>query len=114
MLKVAFLGPLCAGIWFMYKGVRDTDAWRSVRAAWFITGLCLFSAGIALTFVAAGQALVEFSRTADDEPREPVALTPTMEPPPVFSNFSAGHPASVPQSWEDQSSQPNESLEINK
>lgn len=105
MLKYLFLGPLILGIWFMYKGARDLDAWRSVRAAWFAVGLLLFTGGIWLTFVAIGQVLVEVAadlKQTDAESRNNNQPSAQGYEPTVLDTFGSGT-VSVPQTWKNNS-----------
>jgi MFS family permease len=87
MSALIFFGPLIAGMWMMYKGVKDDEAWRSIRLIWFVLGFVLFSFG-ALRVAAATFSLLNAAlEAADGDGNGEASRKSNSEP--IFDNFPA-------------------------
>ena len=85
MSALIFFGPLIAGMWLTYKGVKDDEAWRSIRLVWFVLGLVLFSFGALKGAVATISLLKTVSEAPDSDDNREGSRNYTTAP--VFNNF---------------------------
>jgi MFS family permease len=84
MMGVLIFGPLLFGLWLMFKGVRDREAWRIIRVIWFFLGLGLFAFGLLQGAVAAVPWLQAIVEVTDGDEKRNENPDGTDNRPPIF------------------------------